>query len=112
VREIVRQLRAELKREIRQLERAIKRGKSANVVLKRNDPRFSPLARYITALRADQAQLARQLAPAAAAQHQACPLYRRASLELIPAESYSIDRLPSDPRAKNAPAATLLSTYN
>jgi hypothetical protein len=112
VNQIVRQLRAELKKEIGRAERAIRRGDAIHKVLKPRNRRLSPLGCYITALRADRADLAESSTGAAALQHQSCPLYRLASSALIPAEYYLFDRFPLAPRARNAQAGVLLSTLN
>jgi len=112
VNQIVRQLRAELKKEIRRAERAIRRGDAIHEVLKPGGRRVSPLGCYITALRADRADLAERFLGSAALQHQSCPLYRVASSALIPAEHYLFDRFPLAPGARNAPAGVLLPTLN
>jgi hypothetical protein len=112
VKQIVRHLRAELTREIGRAERAIRRGGAIQNVLKPGNRRLSPLGSYITALRADRADLADRFAGAAALQHQSCPLYRLASSALIPAECYRFDRFPLAPRARNAQVGVLLPTLN
>jgi hypothetical protein len=81
-------LRAELKREIRLAERLIRRGAGIGEVLNRSSERLSPLGRLFVAKRAGRFDLAERFAAAAAAQHRSCPLYRPASLALIPAEYY------------------------
>jgi len=110
---IVRQLRAELKKEVRRAERAIRQGDAIHKVLKPGARRrLSPLGCYITALRADRADLAERFTGAAALQHQSCPLYRLASSALIPAEYYLFDRFPLAPRARDASAGVLIPTLN
>jgi hypothetical protein len=88
VRRIVGQLRAELKRELRLAERSIRQGREIGAVLNRMNRRISPLGSYILARRAGRDDLANRYAAAAAAQHRSCPLYKTASLALIPAEFY------------------------
>lgn len=110
--QIVRKLRAELQKEIRRAERAIRRGRAVHRVLTPRNRRLSPLGCYITALRADRADLAECFSAAAALQHQACPLYRPASSAVIPAEQYQFDRFPLAPPARRSQSETLLSTLN
>ena len=93
VQRIVRQLRAELKREIGLAERSIRRGVGISTVLKRKSHRLSPLGCFLVAQRAGRPDLAGCFAAAAADQHRSCPLYRTASLALVPAEFYPDDRL-------------------
>ncbi len=112
VNQIVRQLRTELKREIGRAERAIRRGDAIREVLRPGNRRLSPLGCYITALRADRADLAQHFVGAATLQHQSCPLYRAASSALIPDEYYLFDRFPRAPRGRNAQAGVLLPTLN
>jgi hypothetical protein len=112
VAQIVRTLRAELKREIGRAERAIRRGRAVQKVLNRRNRRLSPLGCYITALRADRPDLAERFTDAAALQHHACPLYRSASSALIPAEHYLFDRFPLARRGVRSQAAILLPTLN
>ena len=92
-RQIVRLLRAELKQEVTRAERSIQRGNDIEAVLGRKSRRLSALGAYIIARRAGRDDLAERLAPVAASQHRSCPLYRTASLVLIPAESYPDERL-------------------
>jgi hypothetical protein len=112
VNQIVRHLRAELKKEVRRAERAISQGDAIHKVLKPRNRRLTPLGCYITAVRADRADLAERFTGNAALQHQSCPLYRVASSALIPAECYLFDRLPPAPQARNALAGVLLPTLN
>jgi hypothetical protein len=103
VRQIVRQLRAELRREVAIAERLIRRGEEINLIVGRKPGRISALGSYILARRAGCEELAGRLAQAAANQHQSCPLYRAASLALIPAEFYPDERLAvaiSEPTAR------------
>jgi len=114
VKQIVRQLKVELTREIARAERAVRRGNAIHKVLKPGNRRLSPLGCYIAALRADRADLAERFSALAASQHQSCPLYQLASSALIPAEWYRFDLSPlaQVPRARNARAAALLPTLN
>jgi hypothetical protein len=88
VKRIVRRLRAELRREVGRGERSIQQGEKVETVLRHDNRRLSALGSYILAARAGRDDLAAQFAAAAAAQHQACPLYRLASASLLPAELY------------------------
>ena len=58
VRKIVRLLRAEVKREIRRVEREVHDGESLSSVLLSHNPRLSPLGLYISALRFGRPDLA------------------------------------------------------
>jgi hypothetical protein len=89
LRRIVRRLRAELKREVTHAETLIERGREIDDVLKDGD-RISALACFIVALRAGRADLAGSFSGGASAQHRACPLYRRASLALLPGDLYPV----------------------
>jgi hypothetical protein len=109
VRQIVLQLRAELKREVRLAERLIRQGRPINEVLLLHDGRISALGCYITALRAGRPDLADRLAGAASAQHRSCPLYRPSSLALIPVEAYPSESLVAEDRSQAAARATQLA---
>ena len=91
VRRIIRQLRLELKREIRRAEELVSEGRALAAVLRARDSRLSPLGLYITAQRAGRPDLAERLRSGAVEQHKCCPLYRSASLSLLPAELYPAD---------------------
>jgi hypothetical protein len=93
VRRIVRQLRAELRRELLAAERSIREGREISGVLGRKNRRLSSLGSYILAQRAGRTDLAGRFAAAAAAQHRSCPLYRTASLAFLPAEYYPDENL-------------------
>jgi hypothetical protein len=80
LRKIVRRLRAELKREVVRAETLIGRGRE-----------ISALACFVVAIRAERGDLAVGFTGGAAAQHRACPLYRRASLALLPGELYPVE---------------------
>lgn len=98
VRKIVRLLRDELRREIRRVEREVREGASPSSVLFTQDPRLSPLGRYISAFRLGRPDLAGRLETAAAQQHTRCPLYRWACLPLLAAENYPSEKLEPCPR--------------
>ena len=85
VRRIVRGLREELRAEVQWAERRIRRGESIRTVLTSRGRRLSPLGRFIVASRAGRPELADRFEASARAQHYSCPLYRHASLGLLPA---------------------------
>jgi hypothetical protein len=105
VRRIVRQLGSELKREVRRAERLIRRGHAMGAVLNVQDGRLSALGCFIVAQRAGRADLAAHFAAATAAQHRSCPLYRSASLLLMPADFYPIESLALETQSAWAPLA-------
>jgi hypothetical protein len=96
VRLMIRGLRAELRAEVRSAEGRIRAGESTVEGLMGGVKRPSPLACYIVARRVGSDELAERLRPAAARQHQSCPLYRPASLPLLPPELYPESELPAD----------------
>ena len=100
VRQIIRQLRAELKREVVKAERLIRDGEEIGNLVGRATRGLSSLGAYVVARRAGRDDLAEFFAAGAAAQHRSCPLYRPASLALIPAEFYPDDDLLLAPEAK------------
>ena len=100
VRKIVRLLRAEVKREIRRVEREVRDGESLASVLLSNNPRLSPLGLYISALRFGRPDLACVLQSRAARQHSRCPLYRWACQPLIAAELYPIEDAELHPQVR------------
>jgi hypothetical protein len=102
VRRIIRQLRAELRRELVTAERAIRSGGEIGSVLSRKNRRLSSLGSYILAQRAGRNDLAERHAGAAAAQHRSCPLYRTASLAFIPAELYPDENLVREPEDQSS----------
>jgi hypothetical protein len=109
VRQIVRQLRCELKHEIRLAERLMRQGRAIHKVLIVKSGRLSPLGCYIAALRAGQPDLAQRFVSAANAQHRSCPLYQPASLALIPHGSYPIADLVAEAHGQPASRATKLA---
>jgi hypothetical protein len=90
VRSIIRQLRAELRREISRAENQVREGKQLSTVLRASDPHLSPLGRFITAHRALRPDLAERFRSGAIEQHQCCPLYRAASRDFLAAEIYPV----------------------
>jgi hypothetical protein len=103
VRGIVRQLRAELKREVSRAERSIRRGRAIRAVLTLKNEQLSPLGCYLVARRAGRPDLASRFAAAAARQHASCPLYKTASLALVPAELYPAEGLAIERHAEAVP---------
>jgi hypothetical protein len=93
VRRLVRQLRAELKRELVAAGRSIRKGREIENVLGHKTTRLSSLGAYILARRVGREDLAERFAAGALAQHRSCPLYRMASLAFIPAEFYPDENL-------------------
>jgi hypothetical protein len=91
VRRIVRRLRAELTREVRRAERLLGEGRRVSVASLCQDSRLSPLGCYIAAHRIGRADMAGRFTRGAVEQHRSCPLYRLASLSLLPADCYPID---------------------
>jgi hypothetical protein len=89
LRKIVARLRAELKREVARAEKLMARGCEIDEVLKADGP-ISALGCYIVAIRAARGDLADRLTARAVAQHRACPLYRQASLALLPPDLYPV----------------------
>jgi hypothetical protein len=92
IRLIVKQLRNEIKDEVRQAERLIRRGASLTKVLADSSDRLSALGRYVIVLRADRDDLAEQFRPAAERQHRSCPLYQQACRTLLPSHAYPLPR--------------------
>ncbi len=90
IRRIVRNLRGELKREIRRAEALLREGRRLSCVLRMSGARLSPLGLFITAHRAGRPDLAERLRPRAVRQHRCCPLYRAATIGLLPAEVYPV----------------------
>jgi hypothetical protein len=99
IRQIIRQLKAELKREIVAAERSIRQGQEIASYLSHVTRGLSSLGAYIVARRAGRDDLAERFATGAVAQHRSCPLYRPASLAFIPAEFYPDENLVLAPDA-------------
>ncbi len=108
LRRIVGRLRSELKREVRRAERSIRRGTAICEVLQA-DGRISPLGCLIVAMRAGRPDVADDFTDAAAAQHYSCPLYQRASLELLPSDLYPVESLTAVHQADVVPRVNKLS---
>jgi hypothetical protein len=90
VRQIIRRLRCELRREIDRAERLVEAGQSLESILRVRPSRFSPLALYIVAHHLGGPELAEPLRRAAIEQHKSCPLYRPASLPLLLEQYYPV----------------------
>lgn len=81
-------LRRELRSEVRRAERRVRAGADLDVVLADQRQPLSPLGRFITAFRAGRADLMEAVRHEAESQHLACPLYRAASMSLLPENEY------------------------
>jgi hypothetical protein len=90
VRRIVERLRAELSREIQLAERRME-DPGITLASLSKDRRLSPLGCYIAAHRIGRPEMARRFADGAVQQDRACPLYRAASLSLLPTELYPVE---------------------
>jgi hypothetical protein len=97
VRRIVHRLRRELRREVRRAEARLQEGLPLTLAALSQDRRLSPLGSYIAAHRMGRADLARGFALPAAEQHRACPLYKLASLSMLPAGRYPADDMTAAP---------------
>jgi hypothetical protein len=91
VRRLIRRLRMELRREVRRAERMMGEDMRASIAALSQDSRLSPLGCYIAAYRMGRPDIASCFAQGAVEQHRSCPLYRSASLALLPADCYPID---------------------
>jgi hypothetical protein len=89
---IIRRLYSELKREVRLAERYIQADEGIRPTALAPNSKLSPLGCYIAAQRAGLPELAERFATAAARQHGSCPLYRPASISLLPADLYPVNR--------------------
>jgi hypothetical protein len=97
VRRIVYRLRRELSREVRLAESRLQEGLPLTLTALSRDRRLSPLGCYIAAHRMGRLDLARGFALPAAEQHRACPLYKLASLSMLPADRYPADDMTAAP---------------
>jgi hypothetical protein len=88
VHRIIGRLLNELRAEVRMIRRRIQRGEAIEAALRRQSRDLTPLGRFIAAHRVGRPDLAEPFRAAATDQHRSCPLYRPASLRLIPAEAY------------------------
>jgi len=91
VRRIIRQLRTELKRELRLAENLLRQGRALSMIVASRDARLSPLGLYIAVHQAARPDLADRLRAGAIEQHKCCPLYQWASLAFLPAELYPME---------------------
>jgi len=89
VRTIIRQLRRELRTEVKHAERMIAEGATAGQLAQ--EERLSPLGCYIAAIRLQKPELAAPFARRSLAQHESCPLYQPAATCLIPRELYPVE---------------------
>ena len=92
VRRIVAQLRAEIKVEVRTVERKLREGSQLQRILADSGGQVSPMGRYIIARRAGLDDLAERLRPSAERQHRSCPLYQQACRFLLPRDLYPLPR--------------------
>ena len=93
VRKIVRQLRAELRGEIRRGEGRLRQGVPLESVLRAAADQLSPLGRIVLAIRNGRPDLAESWRAAARDQHNACPLYFQTWRGLMPDEAYPVEGL-------------------
>jgi hypothetical protein len=107
---IVRSLKVELGREIRQAEEMIRRGRSISDVVGGRNAKLSPLGRYIVARRAFRPDLADDWSRRARIQHESCPLYRSACCEFLPVEAYP--NLDESVPSASIPAYSTASSLN
>jgi hypothetical protein len=89
--QIIRQLRSELRREIKRVEEQVRQGRELTTIIRAHDSRFSPLGLYIAAHRLGRPDLAERLRSGTVDQHNCCPLYRTACVALFPAELYPVN---------------------
>ena len=86
VRKIIRQLRLELRAELRWSKRRLVAGHTLEQVLAGSKSRLSPITKLALCLEQDRGDLAAAVRPAAEAQHRACPLYRFACKDCFEAD--------------------------
>ncbi len=103
VRRIVVGLRRELRQELRRVDSLVRRGESLDIVLLRPSRHLSPLGCYLAATRCDRPDLSDHFLVEARAQHEACPLYRRAARGLVPDADYPV--LPLFPELLRLPGS-------
>jgi hypothetical protein len=96
VREVIKFLTAELKREIRRAERSIREGEGIRSVIRLDNPKLSPLGAYLVAHRAGRSDLADLVQPAALSQQRSCPLYKAAVCTFIPEDYILAETLLDD----------------
>lgn len=100
---IVRQLRRELRAEIRWIRRRLDRGFPLELVLRTRRKSVTPLGRYIIAIQEMREDLALNYLEGAIRQHQNCPLYRSASAGMILDETYPAHQIPGPAAAAGVP---------
>lgn len=93
VHRIVRQLRRELRTEVRRGERQLMNGLDIEEIVLISQLRISPLGRFVLALQMGRPDLAELIRPAAEDQQRACPLYGRALATLVPS-GVTVDATP------------------
>src|SRR5262249_15926587 len=103
---IVRRLRRELKREVHRAEQLMTDGGRLIMSVLSQDGRLSPLGCYIAAQSLGRADIAEQFAGGAVEQHHGCPLYKVASVALLPP-----DRCPLDAAVAAAEAAPVVRSF-
>lgn len=91
VRAIIRQLRHELKAELRWARRRLDRGADLDLVLNAGNRSLTPLVRYIIAIQELREDLALSFVDGAITQHHNCPLYRVACIGMLPDNTYPAD---------------------
>jgi hypothetical protein len=96
IRQIIRQLRGELKSEIRRAEICMSDGTDLVQALSSLGLRISPIARLILAYRAGRSDVAMTHRLAALSQDRSCPLYRLAVRSLLPDHLYPLSEVSSD----------------
>jgi hypothetical protein len=112
VRRIIRDLRAELVAEIRQVECRVRKGQTLESVLHTRTQSLSPLGRYIVAYRARRGDLAEMFRGQAEEQHLSCPLYRHACRRLLPRDAYPVSESLLPGRASRDTAKIALFSLN
>ena len=110
--QIVRHLRAELKKEIGRAERTIRQGDAIHKVLKPGSRRLSPLGCYITALRADRHDLAERFTGAASVATSILPIVSAGKLGTYPRGLLSVRSISPGPSCRPAQAGMLPPTLN
>lgn len=93
IRRIIQSLRKELRSELRLIDRRRRDGVRLEQILGNPNPRLSPLSRYIAAYRYLGSEAATALREPARIQHDACPLYRQACVNLLSARAYPVQEV-------------------
>ncbi len=102
VRRIIHRLHNELSREVRRAEERLQEGLTLSLSALARDRRLSPLGCYIAAHRMGRPDVARCFVFRAAEQHRSCPLYRTASITMLPADRYPVGDTATAPEAAKA----------